>query len=294
MTEDHVDPASPAHAAPTLAALGADVGWPDGQASPAAVDATSLGGLSAWLARTQAAHPPRELRRVRALMFGVAELDAGELAVADLVGAGARAIAPLSGSIADAIAAGAAVVDVEVDSGADLLVVGAPAGGSRVAAAVVTSLLADAEPVKVLPRGTTLDPQAWIELAVAVRDGRRAALDVRDSVDDLLAAVSDRDLAAMTACLLRAAGRRTPVLIDGPPAAAAALLAHAVQPRVALWLRAADQGCDPAQRLALERADVPAVLAMGTDGSAMTAGLIAVTALRAAALCHPRGGSADV
>jgi len=60
-----------------------------------------------------------------------------------------------------------------------------------------------------------------------------------DVPDDLLEALGDTDLAAITACLLRAAARRTPVLIDGPVAAAAALVAHRVQPRVSLWLRAA-------------------------------------------------------
>jgi len=82
------------------------------------------------------------------------------------------------------------------------------------------------------------------------------------------------------------------VLIDGPVAAAAALLAHRVQPRVSLWLRAADRGQDPVQQLALGRIDLPTVLDLRTSGSGLTAGLVAVSVVRAAVA--EQRGSADV
>jgi len=278
-----------------LAGLGSDVAWPDAEAGRARVagDATALDDLAAWLAGVQGSYPPNDLGRVRALLFGTAHPQAATIVIADLVGAGVQAVAPLSGAVTDGIDTGVGLVDTLVDEGADLLVVGArctPALGT--AAAVAVSVLTDTEPVKVLPRGTVLDPQTWIQQALDVRDRRRAAMGASEVPDDLLEALGDTDLAAITACLLRAAARRTPVLIDGPVAAAAALLAHRVQPRVGLWLRAADRGEDPVQQLAIERIDLPTVLDLRTSGSGLTAGLVAVSVLRAAVA--EQRGSADV
>lgn len=274
---------------PTLASLGADVAWPDADSGRvrATGTPTALDNLAAWLAGAQGTYPPRNLGRVRALLFGTDQPGAGVLSVAELVGARVHAVPAVTDAprVTDAVRAAVALVDAAVDEGADLLVVGAVGSPEAcTAAAVCTAVLTDTEPVKVLPRGTAMDPAAWIQRAVAVRDGRRAAVAAAEAPDELAGVLADPVIAAMSACLLRAGARRTPVLIDGPVVAAAALLAHRVQPRVSLWLRAADRGQDPVQTLALDRVDLAAVLDLGTDGSALTAGLLAVSVARAAVL----------
>ena len=60
------------------------------------------------------------------------------------------------------------------------------------------------------------------------------------------------ELAALTGFLLRAAARRTPVLLDGVSAAAAALLAREVTPNVVRWWQAGAGSTRPAHALALE------------------------------------------
>ncbi len=87
----------------------------------------------------------------------------------------------------------------------------------------------------------------------------------------------------MTAGLvLRAAARRTPVLLDGPVAAAAALLAYEAQPRAVRWWAAADLGSDPAHELALTRMGQQAVLGLGTGLGDGLAGVLTVPVIRTA------------
>ena len=146
---------------------------------------------------------------------------------------------------------GRRIADDEIDGGADLLVVGR-AGGAD--AAVAVSVLTNTEPVKVLARGAAAtDPDAWMERAVAVRDARRACMTVRADPDRLLAEIGSARLAVVGGLVLRAAARRTPVLLDGPVAAAAALIAYEAQPRAVRWWAAADLGTDPLHELALTR-----------------------------------------
>ena len=83
--------------------------------------------------------------------------------------------------------------------------------------------------------------------------------------------------------VLRATGRRTPVLLDGPVASAGALLAYEAAPRAVRWWAAADQGPDPLHEIALTRLGQEPVLGLGTGLGDGLAGLLALPVLRAAA-----------
>lgn len=271
-----------------LVSLGADVSWPDSDAAAAVGKAIAgrglgrLGELAEWLAGAQATNPPHDFARVRALVFGCSAPSALAESAADLAGLSVQAVPGTDGqSVPDAVAAGAALADREVDSGTDLAVVAHP--GETVAAAVLVCVLTDSEPVKVLPRGTQLDPQAWMELAEQVRDTRRRAYPLREQPLDLLAAVGGPDLAMTVGFLLRAAVRRTPVVIDGVAALAAALVAYEAQPRAVRWWRAADRWPDAAHERALTTLGIKPILDLGLRSGDGTAGLLAVPLLRAAA-----------
>jgi nicotinate-nucleotide--dimethylbenzimidazole phosphoribosyltransferase len=153
-----------------------------------------------------------------------------------------------------------------------------------VAAEVLIAALTGAEPVKVLPRGAALPPDVWMARAEQVRDGRRRALPLRDSPAELLSAIDDPDIVAATAFLLRTAARRTPMLLDGLAAAAAALVAHNVQARAARWWRMADASGHPAQDAVLAVFGQQAVLGLGTGMDDGTAGLLAAQVARTAVL----------
>ena len=240
----------------------------------------ALGDLAVWLAAVQAQEHPRPPRRVRVVRVGFAPDSTPPAAGHDSAG-DVRNVAVPSGDMAAAIELGSAIADDEIERGADLFVLVVARPG--VAAEVVTAVLTNAEPVKVLPRGTALDPVEWMRRAELVRDGRRAAMSQRDSIEGLLAVVGDPGLAAATAFLLRAAGRRTGVILDGFAAVAAASATYGLQTRTARWLRVADTSGSPGEELALGRLGQRALLGLGTGLEDGTAGLLAATVVRFAA-----------
>jgi nicotinate-nucleotide--dimethylbenzimidazole phosphoribosyltransferase len=137
--------------------------------------------------------------------------------------------------------------------------------------------------VKVLARGAAAtDPEAWMDRAVAVRDARRNCMPVRTDPDALLDRLGSARLAVTAGLILRAAVRRTPVLIDGPTAAAAALIAYETQPRAVRWWAAVDLGADPMHALALDRMGQQAVLGLGTGLGDGLAAVLTVPVIRAA------------
>lgn len=269
-----------------LTALAADVQWTDRAAGSRTASAMPVGlgrlvDLADWLSCVQAASPPQEPQRVRLVQFG----RGGPAAVAGLaadLGVGVRVVDDVPGAPLDALAAGLALADREVDSGADLLIVACPVVG--VAAAVAVSVLTAAEPVRVLERGAAAtDPQAWMRRATEVRDLRRRVIRSRDEPEQLLAELGDGALAIAAGFVLQAAVRRTPVLLDGVGAAAAALVAYQVQPRTVRWMSAAGTTADPAHVLAMTTMGMRGVLDSAVATGDGVAALIALPALRAAA-----------
>ena len=84
------------------------------------------------------------------------------------------------------------------------------------------------------------------------------------------------DLAVATGVLLQAAARRTPVVLDGPATAAAALVAARLSFRAADWWLAGHLSPDPAHGLALARLSLEPVLDLGLRGDDGTGALLAV------------------
>jgi nicotinate-nucleotide--dimethylbenzimidazole phosphoribosyltransferase len=181
-----------------------------------------------------------------------------------------------------AVAAGIAVADEEIDGGADLLVTGHLGAGGSTAAAALVSVLTDTEPVKVVGRGSGIDDDTWMRKAAAVRDARRRGAPARADPDRLLAVAGAADLAALAGFVLRAAARRTPVLLDGLVTTAAALVAHEAAPRVMRWWLAGQLSPEPAHLIALRRLGLDPVLDLGITAGTGCGALAAVPLLRAA------------
>jgi nicotinate-nucleotide--dimethylbenzimidazole phosphoribosyltransferase len=121
-----------------------------------------------------------------------------------------------------------------------------------------------------------------MDLAVEVRDTRRRCLPLRDRPDELLDAIGSSRLAAAAAVAMRAAVRRTALVLDGPAAAVGALVAYEAAPRAVRWWCAADLGNDPVHDLALSRLGQKPILGLGSALGDGLAGLLAVPVLQAA------------
>ena len=272
-----------------LLGLGADVEWPSFAAAAVVRDAADarygrLAEWAEWLAGVQDAADPRSPARVRCVVFGT--LSAAAAAVAEAVDVGIREVAvDPAATVPDAFAQGIAAADAEVDGGADLIVVADR--DEPAAAALLVSLLAGVEPVALLPRGpAAVDTAAWIARAEYLRDARRAAAAARNDPAGLLAVLGHAPLAATTGFLLRACARRTPLVLDGPAVAAAALAAHHVQSRCDRWWRFADAAADPVHARVVAELSQRPMLDLATTTGDGTAGLLCVPLLRAAVRTH--------
>ena len=271
-----------------LISLGADVEWPDDERASRVrarlAQSAALGNLAAlaeWVAGVHPGQPGAVFSSVWALIIG-AEPGPGVAQAAESCGVGLQVITDLPHDPADALQAGVDLVDAETERGTDLLVLATPGLGTDAALAV--SVLTNTEPVKVLSRGAAAtDPAAWMEQAVAVRDGRLAVYRHRDSPDAVLDAIGSPRLAATAGIALRAAVRRTPLVLDGPTAAAGALIAHEAQQRAVRWWCAADLGPDPLHKIALTRLGQHSLLDLGTGLGDGLAGVLTVPLLQAAA-----------
>jgi nicotinate-nucleotide--dimethylbenzimidazole phosphoribosyltransferase len=173
-----------------------------------------------------------------------------------------------------AVDVGRTLADEEVDGGADLLVPGAIGVGATTPASVLVAAITGAEPVAVVGRGSGIDDEAWMRKAAAIRDAlRRARPHVRDPLA-LLSVAGGADLAVLTGFLVQAAVRRTPVLLDGLVAVAAALVADELAPGARDWWLLAQRSPEPASALAAGHLELAPLLDLQVrldDGSGAVA-----------------------
>ncbi|MET7361575.1 nicotinate-nucleotide--dimethylbenzimidazole phosphoribosyltransferase [Streptomyces sp. NPDC005562] len=189
-----------------------------------------------------------------------------------------------SGEAEQALRAGMAVADEEADSGTDLVVLGDVSVGGTTAAATLVAALCGTDASVVTGRGgEPIDDLAWMRKCAAVRDALRRARPVLGDQLELLATVGGADLAAMTGFLLQCAVRRTPVILDGVVASAAALVAQRVAFRAPDWWLAGHDSGEPAQAKALDRMALDPLLAHGVKVGEGAGGLLALPLVRAAA-----------
>ncbi|SDH94237.1 nicotinate-nucleotide-dimethylbenzimidazole phosphoribosyltransferase [Actinokineospora alba] len=179
-----------------------------------------------------------------------------------------------------AITAGRAIADEEIDGGADLLVAGDMGIGNTTPSAILIAALTGAEPVAVVGRGTGIDDQGWMRKATAIRDGLRRARRVSADPVALLRTAGGADIAAMAAFLAQAAVRRTPVILDGVVAGAAALVAEELAWGSSLWWVAGHRSVEPAHTLVLDKLNLTPLLEMDMrlgEGSGAAAAIPLVT-----------------
>jgi len=175
-----------------------------------------------------------------------------------------------------AVRAGIAIADAEVDGGADLLIPGDLGIANSTPASVLVAALTGTEPVAVVGRGSGIDDDAWMRKATAVRDALRRARAVLADPVALLRTTAGADIAAMAGFLAQAAARRTPVVLDGLVACAAALVAEDLAPGARRWWVAGQRTAEPAHSLALEHLDLGPLLELDVR---LGEGTGAVTAL---------------
>jgi len=167
----------------------------------------------------------------------------------------------------EAVTAGVAAAERAVDAGATLIV---PVTRSRdeVTARTLIALLTRREASAVLPQPVGMPDRDWMVMCADVRDRAAAVVDLRGEPMALLAALPAPGIAYTTGVLLGASARRTPCLVDGTDALAAALVADRLCHRARGWWRAASDSPDPGRAAAIDRVDLAAGLPLALTDDA--------------------------
>ncbi len=159
--------------------------------------------------------------------------------------------------------------------------------GNTTAAAAITSVCAGLPPRTTTGRGTGIDDAAYARKLDAVE--RAIAVNAPDPADaiDVLSKVGGFEIAFLAGVALGAAGSRTPVVLDGYPTTAAALIAAGVAPAAVPYMLASHQSAEPGHRLALAHLGLRPLLDLEMRLGEGSGAALALTLL-AAALRIPR------
>jgi nicotinate-nucleotide--dimethylbenzimidazole phosphoribosyltransferase len=283
-----------------LTQVGLAVRWPPSEAADAAREALAGAGigsahaalteLAVWWAgvRGNASAPPPQ--QVAGVGITTPLPDPARLTVRRL---------PLEppADPEEAVAWGVALADTLADEGADLVLVavddvrgrrvlGAELVGADAVSALGWPLPGDGSVDAALTG--VVDDEGWMNDVVELRDGLRAVRGLVGEPVALLKALGSPSLAAATGLLLQSAARRTPALLGGPGAAAAALLARGQAWECSDWWQLAavpEEGLHERVVAGLRLTPLPGPGVGVEDG---TSALLAAELLAAAAALLPR------
>ncbi|GIJ21294.1 bifunctional adenosylcobinamide kinase/adenosylcobinamide-phosphate guanylyltransferase [Micromonospora lutea] len=216
------------------------------------------GGVAAGTVAGESARRAEQARAGQGVLARLAAETGASLQVVDAPAAAPIEHGPaLSAEQVDAaLRYGQRLAEEAADAGVQLLVLAACGAGTEATAAAVLAATAGAEPPAVLARvvtaGGQIDDVAWMARCAAVRDAlHRTRRLSRDAVS-VLAELGGGDIAVATGILLGATTRRLPVLLDGPVGVAAGLISRDLAGQARHWCLLADDGGDPAVRLAAD------------------------------------------
>ena len=185
------------------------------------------------------------------------------------------------------IARGIAFAMHECAEGADAIALGDMGIGNTTAAAAVTSACTGLAPAVTVGRGTGVDDARFaMKLSAVERALARSDADPSDGIA-LVASLGGCEIAFLAGVALGAAASSVPVVVDGYPTTAAALVAAATCPASVDYMLAAHVSAEPGHRFALEHLGLRPLLDLGMrlgEGSGAALALM----LLAAALRIPR------
>jgi len=173
-----------------------------------------------------------------------------------------------------------------VETGIDLLCLGEMGIGNTTAAAALAHALFGGAAADWTGPGTGVGGAALAAKAEIV--GRAVALHNDDAGDpfDVLARLGGRELAAIAGAVLAARLARTPVVLDGYAATAAAAVLHAADPGALDHCVVAHVSAEPGHKRLLDRIGKRPLLDLGMRLGEASGAALVVPILRAALACH--------
>lgn len=180
---------------------------------------------------------------------------------------------------------GMRLADEAVDNGADLLIIGSCGAGADAAGAALVARLTGAEIATLLARivgpDGSIDDASWMLRCAAIRDALHRVRNLDLMAKTLLSELGGPDFAMAAGVVLGATARRTAVLMDGPFATAAALVARDLGSQSRLWCTLPDHSGHPTTRAAADVLGLTPFLDLKVDLGEGAVSLLALPLLRA-------------
>jgi len=176
-----------------------------------------------------------------------------------------------------AVEAGIEVALDLVQGGANLLGIGDMGIGNTTSASAISAALVGVPADKVVGRGTGIDDrtlQRKIDIVHRALQVHRP--DPRDPLD-VLSKVGGFEIAALAGVVLASAASRVPVIVDGFPCGAAALVAARLAPRATGYMIFAHRSVEPGHRLVLDALDAMPLLDLNLRLGEGTGAALAMT-----------------
>ncbi|MDO5031356.1 nicotinate-nucleotide--dimethylbenzimidazole phosphoribosyltransferase [Corynebacterium sp.] len=180
----------------------------------------------------------------------------------------------------EAFAVGQAAADREIDAGADLLIpTELGVGGSTVAATII-GRLSFTEPVAIVGPGSGVTDEMWKTKVTVIRDAMFRTRNLEGL--EVVQSAGSPSVAALVGFIYQAALRRTPMLVDGPLTATAAVIAERIAPGVKGWLLATSVTTEPAHVLALKELELEPLLSLDMRAGQSLGALMAMPLIETA------------
>lgn len=158
--------------------------------------------------------------------------------------------------------------------------------GNTTSAAVVTAMVTGSPAARVTGRGTMLDDERFRhKLSVVSRALARHGAAGRRGGLEVLAAAGGYETGFLAGCILGAAASRLPVILDGFPTGAAALIACRFSNEVRRYCFAGHRSAEPGHLLALEFLGLEPLLDLEMRLGEGTGAVLAYSIVRAACRC---------
>lgn len=149
----------------------------------------------------------------------------------------------------EALRLGRETADRAIDAGADLLLIGGLGAGATTASVAVCSFIAKDDITTYQPQlhapGGSVHDVAWMGRVAALRDHLAFNRGFKRSPEALVSRLGGAQLGAMAAAIFTAATRSTAILIDGPAAMAAMMIARDFGLAAPKWCYAPNRSAHP-------------------------------------------------
>lgn len=170
-----------------------------------------------------------------------------------------------------------------IDGGSDLLVTGDMGIGNTTPSAALISWFVGSEVEATTGRGTGIDDERMKIKIRAIKSShdRLRRQGVKDPLE-VLASIGGYEIAALAGFILAASVRKTPVVLDGVIADAAAVVAYQLNPNVTDYLFAGHLSREPGAAKALEYLGLEPILKLDLRLGEGTGGCLSVPIIQAA------------